>query len=246
MRSPGHRAGPHDRDQHEQRDLALAGDEPADDHRRLARRDQADERAGLQEREHADGEIGPLAERLAGVLDQLLHVRQLDHAEPDQRRADRRQPAEDQHRAAVLAAAEDEVEGERRPLPRSRRGASATPPAGAANARPTGVAATASGWRERSASAAARACTTPCSPGNSPNTVGPEPDDHRPHGAGGADVGRARPRSAGRASGRAPRGRCAAAARRAASGRSPRRGPDRSGGPARPGRGPGRAGRTRA
>ena len=32
-----HRAGPHDRDQHHQRDLALAGDEAADDHRRLAR-----------------------------------------------------------------------------------------------------------------------------------------------------------------------------------------------------------------
>ena len=50
----GDRAGPHDRDQHEQRDLPLAGDEAADDHRGLARRDEAEERAGLEERERAD------------------------------------------------------------------------------------------------------------------------------------------------------------------------------------------------
>ena len=44
-------ARPHDRDQRQQRDLALAGDQAADDHRGLARRDEAEERAGLQEGE---------------------------------------------------------------------------------------------------------------------------------------------------------------------------------------------------
>ena len=71
----GDGAGPDDRDQDGQRDLALAGDEAADDHRRLPRRDQPDERAGLEEGEDADGEVGPLAERLAGLLDQVLDVR---------------------------------------------------------------------------------------------------------------------------------------------------------------------------
>ena len=56
-----HRAGPDDRDQHEQVDLPLAGDEAADQHRGLARRDQPDERAGLEEREHADEQVGPAA-----------------------------------------------------------------------------------------------------------------------------------------------------------------------------------------
>ena len=61
----GDAADPDDRDQRQQRDLALAGDEAADDHRGLAGRDEAEERAGLEEREQPDGEVGPLAERLA-------------------------------------------------------------------------------------------------------------------------------------------------------------------------------------
>ena len=68
--SPATHARPHDRDQRQQRDLALAGDQPADDHRGLARRDEPEERARLEERERADDEVGPLAERLAGVLEQ--------------------------------------------------------------------------------------------------------------------------------------------------------------------------------
>ena len=43
-------AHPDDRDQRQQRDLALAGDEAADDHGGLARRDEAQERAGLRGR----------------------------------------------------------------------------------------------------------------------------------------------------------------------------------------------------
>ena len=63
----GDRARPHDADQDEQRDLALAGHHAADDHRRLARRDEADERAGLEEGEHADDQVGPRPERAADL-----------------------------------------------------------------------------------------------------------------------------------------------------------------------------------
>ena len=112
----GHRARPHDRDQHEQRDLALAGDEAADDHGRLARRDEADERAGLQEREHADEQVGPRPERAAGVLEQLLEVRQLDRrrrrsARRPRRRASRRSAVQ---RPSLLAAGDQEARPARR------------------------------------------------------------------------------------------------------------------------------------
>ena len=76
----GDGARPHDRDQRDDVDLALAGDDAAEHHRRLARRDQADERAGLQERQDADEQVGPGAERLPDVDQQLVEVRQLDDA----------------------------------------------------------------------------------------------------------------------------------------------------------------------
>ena len=41
----------------------------------LAGRDQSDEGAGLEEREHGDEQIGPLAERTGDVLEHLLGLR---------------------------------------------------------------------------------------------------------------------------------------------------------------------------
>ena len=170
----GDGAGPDDRDQDGERDHALARDEAADDDRRLARRDQPDERAGLEEGHDADRQVGPLAERLAGLLDQVLDVRELDHARADQARADRGERADDERHAAVVAAADDQVERERdgacEPDGVHQTGC------GSAYARPTGSAASAPGWRSASDAAAARACAGPSSPVKRPTTVGPEPD----------------------------------------------------------------------
>ena len=68
------RAGPDDRDQRDDVDPPLAGDDAADEDRELARRDEADERAGLEERQRADEQVRPLAEALADVLDQLSRL----------------------------------------------------------------------------------------------------------------------------------------------------------------------------
>ena len=57
-------------------DLALAGDHAAGDHHGLARSHEAHERARLEEGHHADERVGPRAERLGDVLDQLLRVGQ--------------------------------------------------------------------------------------------------------------------------------------------------------------------------
>ena len=61
-------------------DLALAGDDAAEDHERLAGRDEPDERAGLEERHHADEDVRPWPSALADVVDDLLEVGQLDDA----------------------------------------------------------------------------------------------------------------------------------------------------------------------
>ena len=83
-------------------------------------RDEAEERAGLEEREHADGEVGPLAERLAGVLEHLLEVRQLDHADADQHRDRDHDQLGDLEPALLLVAAGDQPAREHRPRPRAR------------------------------------------------------------------------------------------------------------------------------
>ncbi len=69
-------AEPHDRDQQRDRDLSLAGDGAAEDHRGLARKDQADEGPRLEEREHANQCIGPVAQPARDVLEQLLLERE--------------------------------------------------------------------------------------------------------------------------------------------------------------------------
>ena len=61
----------------------------------------------------ADGEVGPLAERLADVLEHLLEVRQLDHAEADQDRGGDRDQLDDLEPALLLVAAGDQPAGER-------------------------------------------------------------------------------------------------------------------------------------
>ena len=100
------------------------------------------------------------------------------------------------------------------------------------------------GWRPRSAVAAACACATPSSPGNSPNTVGPEPETiarTAPHAA------HVRERVADRRAQR-PRGRLevvvqqALGEQRAVARRA--RGPGRSDGRDRRSAGRGRGGRT--
>src|SRR5204863_9449739 len=52
-------------------------DHAADEHGELAGRDQADERAGLEERQPADERVGPLAERVRQMLDDLLEAREM-------------------------------------------------------------------------------------------------------------------------------------------------------------------------
>src|SRR5262249_38196970 len=65
----GDGARPDDRDQRDDVDPALTGDDATDEDHGLARRDQADEGARLQEREHGDEEVGPTAERPPEVLE---------------------------------------------------------------------------------------------------------------------------------------------------------------------------------
>ena len=71
------RADPDDRDQRQERDGALACDHPARDHHRLARRNEPDESARLEEGHHADERVGPRTERLGDVLDHILRIGQL-------------------------------------------------------------------------------------------------------------------------------------------------------------------------
>ena len=64
------------------------------------------------EREHADEQVGPLAEALPDVLDQLREVRRLDDPEPPQREADDDERPEPEHDPAELAPPHDEEDGE--------------------------------------------------------------------------------------------------------------------------------------
>src|SRR4051812_23405295 len=78
-------AEPRDRDHDRQRDLAPGSHDAAERQGGLARRDEPDERAGLQERQRADERVGPDAERVREVAQELREVRQLDDARQDER-----------------------------------------------------------------------------------------------------------------------------------------------------------------
>src|SRR3954452_18424561 len=95
-------AQPDEREQRDERDGALPSDDTADDDRELARRDQADERARLQEGENADEGIRALPERLGEVLDQLLRVREAGERAGGVRREQR----DDEQAYGDLAAVE--------------------------------------------------------------------------------------------------------------------------------------------
>jgi hypothetical protein len=90
---------PGDQEDDRQVDAALRGDDAAEDDGGLAGGDEADERPGLQERERRDEQVGPRAERVREVGEDLLEVRRLD--EPGRHRreggggedAGRHQPA---------------------------------------------------------------------------------------------------------------------------------------------------------
>ena len=110
----GDGARPDDRDQRDEADLPLAGDDAADDDRRLAGDEQTDERAGLTEREHGDEQVGPGPEGLADVLEDLVEVRQLDHAGAVDRGGDGGDQAADDERRLELVAAPDHDEREHR------------------------------------------------------------------------------------------------------------------------------------
>ena len=72
--SPSPGGEPGDRDQQVDVDRALAGDGAAEQHHRLPGDDQADEGAGLGEGEDADQQVGPGAERVGDVFQQVLQV----------------------------------------------------------------------------------------------------------------------------------------------------------------------------
>jgi hypothetical protein len=63
---------PDDQQHRGQLDLALGGDDASQHDRGLAGRDEPDEGAGLEERQAADQEVGPGAERLGEVGEGLL------------------------------------------------------------------------------------------------------------------------------------------------------------------------------
>ena len=91
-RVPEEGGQPDDPDRQHDRRRPLAGDRAGDHDDRLAGSDQPDERARLEECEHADDQIGPGAERVGDVLEHLLRVdvgqRPLDQlvGDEDQRR----------------------------------------------------------------------------------------------------------------------------------------------------------------
>ena len=76
----GYGARPDDRDQRDHVDLALAGDDAAEQDRRLPRRHQPDEGAGLQEREPTDEQVGELAEVRADRQQDVLEAGRVDDA----------------------------------------------------------------------------------------------------------------------------------------------------------------------
>ena len=160
-----HRARPDDADQHQERDLPLAGDHAADDHGRLPRRHEADERAGLEEREDADHDVGPGTERAPDVEEQLLEVGQLHEPDADCAGAGHDHPAGRLRPSAQAVAADEQEPGHRQ---RSEQPAPLHAATTSPNAAPAGSAAS-----PPVASAASRAAA---SVGKTPKTVGPEPE----------------------------------------------------------------------
>ena len=73
-RVTGPGAEPDHRDHQLDRVLTLAGERPADDHRRLAGEDEADEGAGLEEGEQADQRVAPVPEVVGEVGEKALDV----------------------------------------------------------------------------------------------------------------------------------------------------------------------------
>jgi hypothetical protein len=92
------RGHPHDRDRQIERGGSLAGDRASEDDDGLARGDEADERARLEERERPDQQVRPGAERVGDVPEQLLEVdvreQALDHEVGGDRRGDDHQQPE--------------------------------------------------------------------------------------------------------------------------------------------------------
>src|SRR5439155_6629957 len=160
----GDRRRPDHRDEDDDRDLALAGHQAADEDERLPGREQADERPGLQEGHHADEQIRVSAERRADALDDPRDVGQADEAEPV-----RGQSGDDDRQRGELELAQpppapEDVGAEERGAEEGER----------LHAR-TASHPTAAGVRSASPAAARRARSGPSAPAKRPTTVGPEP-----------------------------------------------------------------------
>ena len=195
----GHRRGPHDRQQRDDVDLPLSGDDAAEQDRGLPRRDEADEGAGLEEGHHADEHVGVRAERLADVLDRLLEVRRLDDARAvDDQAGD--QQDEDDARLVREPAEADRQES------RDSRGEQEGPDGFTALA--NGYATTASAKRGRARARRRLRAAASLQVRNTPNVVGPEPLTIARLGPGRAQGAERRRRSPGTASGPRARGRC--------------------------------------
>jgi hypothetical protein len=83
---PARRGQPDEADQRQQLDAAALRHDAAYHDGGLAGHEQADEGAGLEEREPGDRGIGPRAERARGVLERAVDVRQRDHADHHEQR----------------------------------------------------------------------------------------------------------------------------------------------------------------
>jgi hypothetical protein len=84
------RGGQPDEDEHQaELDLALRRHHAAQHHGRLARGDEPDERAGLEEGERADQRVGPRAERVRQVGERRVEVGHGDDAGRREREAER-------------------------------------------------------------------------------------------------------------------------------------------------------------
>ena len=100
------RGGPGDREHRDEVDAALRGHHAAEHDRRLTRRDEPDEGAGLEEGERADEQVGPGAERLGEVGEDLLEVRRRDEPGLHGREQPGRRDARAEQRRTVTAARE--------------------------------------------------------------------------------------------------------------------------------------------
>ena len=76
----GHGADPDQGQKGQNLDLAAGGDDATDDDRGLTRNDEADEGAGLEQREDRNDEVGPGAQRVGGIGEHRRDVRGRDRA----------------------------------------------------------------------------------------------------------------------------------------------------------------------